>query len=72
MRNAPRVSLAQNTEGQAVVEYIIMLVVAIGVVTTISVGFKKSLFSVWQVFASDISAPCPGDCTPNPVVRFRN
>ena len=34
-----------------------MLALAIGVVTTISVGFKKSLLSIWQVFARDISAP---------------
>jgi Flp pilus assembly pilin Flp len=72
MRNSPRVSLSQNEQGQAVVEYVLMLVIALGVVTSISVGFKKSLLSVWQVFAQEVSAPCPGDCTPNPSVRVRN
>jgi hypothetical protein len=58
-----------NNQGQAVLEYILMLLVALGVVTTISIGFKQSLFSIWGLFSREISAPCPA-CQPDPKVQF--
>jgi len=71
LKTAPP-SILGDTRGQAVVEYVLMLLMALAVVTTISVGFKKSLFSIWGVFAKEISAPCPGNCQPDPKVQFRN
>jgi hypothetical protein len=59
-----------NQQGQAVLEYMLMLSVALAVVTTISIGFKKSLFTIWGIFSQEIAAPCPG-CPADPKVKFR-
>jgi Flp pilus assembly pilin Flp len=58
-----------DDQGQAVVEYILMISMALSVVTIIGVGFRKSLFKLWTLFAQEISAACPG-CPPNPNVRL--
>lgn len=52
--------LHSNEAGQAVVEYVLMLVVTVGIVTLIGVGFRKTLFTLWSGFARDIVAACPG------------
>jgi Flp pilus assembly pilin Flp len=64
-------AIIRNQQGQAVLEYMLMLSVALAVVTTISIGFKKSLFTIWGIFSKEISAPCPG-CAADPKVQFRN
>ena len=63
-------SLWDDEEGQAVVEYILMILMAVSVVTIIGVGFRKTLFKLWTLFAQEISAGCPG-CPPDPRVRLR-
>lgn len=49
-----------NDEGQAVVEYILMLVVTVSVVSIIGLGFRKTLFKLWSTFSREIAAACPG------------
>jgi hypothetical protein len=74
MENGPpskQRALLRNSEGQAVLEYVLMLLMAIGVVTSISLGFKKSLFKIWEIFAQEISAACPRDCAPDSRIKFR-
>jgi Flp pilus assembly pilin Flp len=62
--------LLNDERGQAVVEYILMLVLALSVVTVIGLGFRKTLFKLWTLFAQEISAACPG-CPPDPNVKIR-
>jgi Flp pilus assembly pilin Flp len=62
--------LARDEEGQAVVEYILMVSVTIAAVGALSFGFRKTLFRIWGLFAQEISAACPG-CPPDPQIRLR-
>lgn len=58
-----------SEEGQAVVDYILTLAIIVTVVTVLSLGFRTSLFKLWQTFAREISAACP-DCPPDPSIRL--
>jgi len=51
--------------GQALVEFMLTLLLAISVVTALSFGFRKSLRKFWYTLAREISAPCP-KCPPPP------
>jgi Flp pilus assembly pilin Flp len=51
-----------SEEGQAIVEYILMLVVVMSVVTILAVGFRKSIYSIWNLISRDVAAACPKDC----------
>ncbi len=63
MRLSFRPSTQQQQSGQAVVEYILMLLVAMGLMAVISKGMKKTLGLFWKGLSSEIAAPCPG-CPP--------
>lgn len=62
--------LRREEEGQAVVEYILMVSATIVAVGALSFGFRKTLFKIWGLFAQDITAACPG-CPPDPAIRLR-
>jgi Flp pilus assembly pilin Flp len=55
--------LAGDEGGQAVVEYILMLAVALTIVITISQGMRGSLLGFWKTLSREIAAACPG-CPP--------
>lgn len=59
-----------DQKGQAVVEYLLMLITVVGLVGILGIGFRRSLKGLWGKLARDISAPCPG-CQPPRDVRFR-
>lgn len=59
-----------DEKGQAVIEYILMAVVALSLVSIITTSFRRSLIQIWGFYISEISAACPG-CPPNPDYRFR-
>lgn len=56
--------------GQAVLEYVLMLSLAVGVVVIIAVGFRRSIFHVWKGFARDVAAACPA-CPANDEAQFK-
>lgn len=56
--------------GQALIEYLLMLIVALSLVTVITGFFRKSTIALWGYYTRQISAACPG-CPPNPGYRFR-
>jgi Flp pilus assembly pilin Flp len=60
----------RDEQGQAVIEYILMLAIVVSLVGVMGVGFRRGLIQLWEKMAKDISAPCPG-CVPPPEVRFR-
>jgi hypothetical protein len=45
--------------GQAVIEYILMVMVALTIVSALSYGMKRVLLHVWMQMACEITAPCP-------------
>jgi hypothetical protein len=49
-----------KSQGQALVEYLLMLSVAITLVVIIQQGLKTSVFHLWKSFTCDIVAACPG------------
>jgi len=60
----------QEKEGQALVEYILMLVMGISLVIMFNNSFRTTVASIWNFYIRQISAACPG-CPPNPSYRIR-
>ena len=64
--------LLRDEGGQAIVEYVLALSVAISIVSIIATGFRKSLFKLWGFMTREIVAGCPGCKPPDEVAnRFR-
>lgn len=55
--------IRDSQAGQAVIEYILMIVVALSILSVLAFGFRKVLFRVWMQMACSITAPCP-HCSP--------
>ncbi len=62
--------LLKDEGGQAIVDYVLTLLVVVSVVTILAKGFRTTLLSLWQMMAREISAPCPG-CAADPRIRLR-
>jgi len=58
--------LAKDEEGQAFVEYMLMILVALGIVTAIAQGFRGSIMKFWRQMAKEVSAACPTCPTKDP------
>ncbi len=61
-RGLPHLKTSDES-GQAVVEYIILLALVVGLVAGISLIFRGTIYRFWAVIGAEVSAPCPG-CTP--------
>ncbi len=48
-----------SQEGQAVVEYVLMLLMGVFLVTILTGGFKRVLYTSWTRIAKEVSAGCP-------------
>lgn len=59
-----RKSLVQNHSGQAVVEYILMITVALFIVGLIGSTFVRVRNYLWMQMACEISSACP-HCPPD-------
>ena len=72
----PFVSLKQNQvrtnnqSGQALIEYILMLTVALGLVTSMTFTFRRVAQTLWQQMTCEVSAACPA-CPPAETVANR-
>jgi Flp pilus assembly pilin Flp len=60
----------RDESGQAIVEYVLALSIALTIVTILATTLRRSLFKLWEGFAREISAACP-DCPPDPKIRLR-
>lgn len=58
-----------NRRGQAILEYVLMMLIVVALVAILSKGLKSSLLIIWEFMAQRISAACPG-CPPPPNVKF--
>jgi Flp pilus assembly pilin Flp len=59
--------LLKDQEGQAIVEYVLMLTAVISLVAMLGAGFRKTVFSFWKMVKVEVSAGCPSRaCHINP------
>jgi hypothetical protein len=49
----------RDQSGQAVVEYVVLLAVILGVAAVIQFGVQKTRDKLWKFMICKISAPCP-------------
>lgn len=61
-------NLRRSESGQAIVEYLLMVMVALSVAATLAFGFRKAFFRMWMQMACEITAPCP-HCQAPPEIR---
>ncbi len=69
---SPRTLLSQeidNESGQALLEYVLSLVIAVALISAFSLALRRPVGRVWQRLAKEIAAPCP-DCPGNDRIRF--
>ena len=60
----------RKVKGQALVEYLLMLMMGVFLVIMINNAFRKTIIKMWGFYFRQISAACPG-CPPNPNYRMR-
>lgn len=56
-------SVLKNSQGQVIVEYILMLALVVFMVGAMSTVFRKSIRGLWGRFTTDTCAACP-TCAP--------
>jgi Flp pilus assembly pilin Flp len=59
----------RNEDGQAVVEYVLLLVAVVSVIGVLKTGIRKITAMFWLFMARRIAAPCPA-CTPSGDIDF--
>ncbi|MBI2711675.1 MAG: hypothetical protein HYX41_02265 [Bdellovibrio sp.] len=57
-------------KGQAVLEYVLMTLIAVSFVMVIASTFRRTIVKVWGYYTNQIVAACPG-CPVDPAYRFR-
>jgi Flp pilus assembly pilin Flp len=60
--------VSRNESGQAVVEYILAVLVAMAIVGAITGAFRKSVVKTWSFMTRQVAAACPG-CPPPSSVK---
>jgi hypothetical protein len=66
-----RATPRNRERGQAILEFLLMLFVALAVMAGVSYAFRKSLRRFWLGIAREVTAPCP-DCNPPPEFNQSN
>ncbi|MCM2324785.1 MAG: hypothetical protein NDJ90_16115 [Oligoflexia bacterium] len=61
--------MRKGESGQAVLEYVLMIALAVSIVALLGIGIRRSVIMVWDRMSRDIAAPCPR-CPPPSGVRF--
>lgn len=59
-----------DEQGQAIVEYVLALSIAIAIVVILARGFRTTLIGVWNALGRDVAAACPG-CPPDQGLGIR-
>ena len=57
----------KQSSGQAVVEYVLMLVLAIALVAVINGSLSGSVRNLWRTLVNDVAGPCPKCPQINPI-----
>jgi hypothetical protein len=59
----------KGAPGQVLLEYLLMLIVALSVVLLLQSSFRGTIYRLWVQLAKEIAASCPSGCAPPPNVR---
>jgi len=59
--------MKQGPSGQAIVEYILMLVLAMAIVAAVNSSLNGSIRRIWAQMVSDVAAPCAKCPVANPI-----
>lgn len=59
-----------DEDGQAIIEYLLMLMVSVSVVAGLATALRKIVLFLWQGMTCDIAAACPG-CPVEPEIHNR-
>jgi hypothetical protein len=51
--------MRQGKDGQAVIEYVLTLLIALSILSVVIYGFNSSLRKTWRAIALDIAKACP-------------
>jgi len=70
MKKVRLLKLSQNQEGQSLVEYVILLVVALSIVAIIGAGFRRTIFNLWLFYTKKVAPGCSDGCEADPSIRF--
>ncbi len=57
-----------HSRGQAIVEYLLMIVVALALLSVIGIAFRKIVAHLWQQMTCEVSAACY-NCPPEDQIR---
>ena len=60
----------RDERGQAVVEYVLGVALALSIVVVMGTTFRKSLFRLWGTITAEVTAACP-KCPADPKVKLR-
>lgn len=55
----PLKAFFREESGQAVIEFLLLLLVTIAIVSTLKTSVKKTTAKFWSYLAKKIAAPCP-------------
>ena len=55
----------KDESGQAIIEFMLLLLVTVGIMATLKTSLKNLTVKFWTFLAKRISAPCPG-CRSDP------
>ncbi len=59
-----------NEDGQAIVEYILTVFLAVVFVGILASGFRASILKLWELIAKEVSSACIG-CPADPKIKLR-
>ena len=62
-------SFIRDESGQAILEYVLLLLAVVSIVGTMKAGLKELTARFWLFMAKKIAAPCP-TCEPSADVYF--
>ena len=52
--------LFDDSSGQVILEYVLMLALAVTLVVVFARGMRNSIYKLWKTIAREVAGPCPG------------
>ena len=62
----------KRKSGQAVIEYMLMILIALSIAGALGFGFRKLFFKIWLPMACEVTAPCPHCAAPSELKAVAN